>query len=161
MTEDYKATPKQWRNVEGYSGKEGFSDCSCLLELRARVEALEEAQQPIHSSASAEQQARDLLERMGIESAQDLRAGDLTELANLIAAQSAPAPAGLLVERVARLLAEKDDPHEMWRIDARAAIREVAAAARAKDSKHWDPSGVAQMVTWGMVAQWLEQEAGQ
>jgi len=38
---------------------------------------------------SAEQQARDMLERMGIEDAQEFTAGDLVELANLIAAQSA------------------------------------------------------------------------
>lgn len=34
---------------------------------------------------TAEQQARNLLERMGVEDAQDFCAGDLVELANLIA----------------------------------------------------------------------------
>lgn len=34
---------------------------------------------------SAEQQARDLLERCGVEEAQSFSAGDLVELANLIA----------------------------------------------------------------------------
>jgi hypothetical protein len=44
---------------------------------------------------------------------------------------------------------------------ASAVIRKVAAAAQAKDNSRWDPSGCAQLVTWRMVAQWLEQEAGQ
>jgi hypothetical protein len=73
----------------------------------------------------------------------------------------APAPAGSLVERVADALADEFQPSGTWHDEARAAIREVAGALRAKDSKHWDPSGVAQMVTWEMVAQWLEQDAGQ
>ncbi len=34
---------------------------------------------------TAEQQARDLLERYGVEDAQSMTAGDLVELANLIA----------------------------------------------------------------------------
>lgn len=37
------------------------------------------------NSKSAEQQARDLLERYGMEDAQSWSAGDLVELANLIA----------------------------------------------------------------------------
>jgi hypothetical protein len=123
-SEDYKASRYDWSKADT-EALEGDPAFRCLLELRARVEALEEAQRPTVKESSA------------------------------------TAPAGSLVERVARLLAEKDDPHEMWHIDARDALREVAAAVRAKDSKHWDPSGVAQMVTWEMVAQWLEQEAGQ
>lgn len=39
---------------------------------------------------SAEQQARDMLERMGIENAQSFTAGQLVELANLIAARAQP-----------------------------------------------------------------------
>ena len=50
----------------------------------------------IKKPLTAEQQARDLLERMGIENAQSFSAGDLVELANLIAAshqrQSARCP---------------------------------------------------------------------
>jgi hypothetical protein len=37
------------------------------------------------SAVSAEQQARDLLERCGVEDAQSFTAGDVVELANLIA----------------------------------------------------------------------------
>jgi hypothetical protein len=38
----YKATPKQWENIEGSaSDRNPLSHSACLLELRARVEALE------------------------------------------------------------------------------------------------------------------------
>lgn len=37
-------------------------------------------------TATAEQLARDLLERLGVDAAQDMSAGDVIELANLIAA---------------------------------------------------------------------------
>jgi hypothetical protein len=41
------------------------------------------------SGESAEQQARDLLERCGVEDAQSFSAGDVVELANLIAKNAA------------------------------------------------------------------------
>ena len=46
-SEDYKATPEQWLLLER-SGGVGLlaAESACLLELRARVQALEEAQQP-------------------------------------------------------------------------------------------------------------------
>lgn len=69
-------------------------------------------------------------------------------------------PASSMVERVAsRLNAACGLRGGQWDEVATDMIREIADAARAKDSKRWDPSGVAQMVTWEMVAQWLEQEA--
>jgi hypothetical protein len=38
----YKATPEQWDNIEGSAwGRNPLSNAACLLELRARVEALE------------------------------------------------------------------------------------------------------------------------
>ncbi|NBW15874.1 MAG: hypothetical protein EBR82_48595 [Caulobacteraceae bacterium] len=37
---DYKATPEQWGNVQKFAAVAGES---CILELRARVEALEAA----------------------------------------------------------------------------------------------------------------------
>jgi hypothetical protein len=39
----------------------------------------------IQDTGTAEQKARDLLERCGVEDAQEFSAGDLVELANLIA----------------------------------------------------------------------------
>jgi hypothetical protein len=45
-SEDYKATPEQWRRVDRWANQDGSSSDTCILELRARVEALEAAQQP-------------------------------------------------------------------------------------------------------------------
>ena len=42
MTDTYKATPEQWRNIEESAwGRNSLSKPACLLELRARVKALE------------------------------------------------------------------------------------------------------------------------
>ena len=41
---DYRATPRAWADVQGLSGP-GCPGNQCLLELRARVEALEAEQQ--------------------------------------------------------------------------------------------------------------------
>lgn len=61
-------------------------------EQRAEMAEYIDAKQPgllddlgIKRETSAEQQARDLLERYGVEDAQSWSAGDLVELANLIA----------------------------------------------------------------------------
>jgi hypothetical protein len=94
---DYKATPEQWAHQEAWVNQNG-ANTACILELRARVQALEEAEN-----------------------------NRRFEQAKAIIDKPAPAPADSLMERVARLLAEKDDPHEMWRIDARAAIRDEQA----------------------------------
>lgn len=45
MSEDYKATPEQWRTHQ-LRAEDLWPTSVCLLELRARVEALEAAQQP-------------------------------------------------------------------------------------------------------------------
>jgi hypothetical protein len=129
-SEDYKATPEQWAFLEELADRSSDAESACIIDLRARVQALEEAEN-------------------------DRR----FEQAKAIIDNPAPAPAGSLVERVVNAMDEEVGFSRY--VEARAALREVAAAARAKDSKHWDPSGVAQMVTWEMVAQWLKQEAGQ
>ena len=45
MTEDYRATPRQWDDAEYYGNPDRqpcpISAYACILELRARVEALE------------------------------------------------------------------------------------------------------------------------
>jgi hypothetical protein len=61
-------------------------------------------------------------------------------------------PAGGVVEKVARVI-----DGDLYGVEARAAIREVAAAARLRDL---NGQSVAVM-TWEGVAQWLEQEANQ
>jgi hypothetical protein len=49
MTKQHKATPEQWAYAETCA-PEDFASYDCILELRARVEALEAAQQKIRSS---------------------------------------------------------------------------------------------------------------
>jgi len=48
MTKKYKATPKQWESIERYADDNVYD--ACFLELRARIEALEAAQQKIRSA---------------------------------------------------------------------------------------------------------------
>ena len=46
---DYRATPDQWEKVLGWSEDRDVSvscDAACILELRARVEALEDRNKP-------------------------------------------------------------------------------------------------------------------
>jgi hypothetical protein len=44
MTDQHRATPEQWAHQDHWT-REHRSTASCLLELRARIEALEAAQQ--------------------------------------------------------------------------------------------------------------------
>ena len=47
MDKDYRATPEQWAIAEADARRwENDTGIHCILELRARVQALEEAQQP-------------------------------------------------------------------------------------------------------------------
>jgi hypothetical protein len=149
---EHKATPKQWE-VVGLCQEEGkipWATATCLLELRARVEALEAREarwtKKVNRLAGV---ARETSESLFTNTAA------MAELRASIA-EAQPAPAGSLVERLAGAIHHSID----LEMESRAVLREIAAAARAKDSKHWDPSGVTRMVTWEMVAQWLEQEAG-
>jgi len=80
---EHEATPEQWAEVEGYGDPldpSPIAGCSCLLELRARVEALEAAQpkqitqeelakliaQPARVVPLATASAGSLVERVGI-----------------------------------------------------------------------------------------------
>jgi hypothetical protein len=126
----FRATTEQWTHVAicaEMKQRVPWATADCLLELRARIAALEAAQSSTR----------------GI-------------LGN--------SPTGSLVERV-RLKILRAEFAEGWETgsdepaerEARAAIREVAAAARLRDL---NGQSVAVM-TWEMVAQWLEQEANQ
>jgi hypothetical protein len=42
----YQATPEQWAQVQKCADVVGSSDCSAILELRTRVEALEANAKP-------------------------------------------------------------------------------------------------------------------
>ena len=46
MDPNYRASEQQWSRVEGMGIRHRFAGCECILELRARIEALEAAQQP-------------------------------------------------------------------------------------------------------------------
>ena len=45
-TEQHKATPDEWAQQEDWANRSVFSDSSCIIELRTRVEELEATQQP-------------------------------------------------------------------------------------------------------------------
>ena len=69
----HKATPKQWSGIERFAKDCGYD--SCLLELRARVEALEAAAKPAESNYPAEPD-NSLVERVSdalMESVKDQR----------------------------------------------------------------------------------------
>ena len=62
---DYTATPEQWADAEHYGNPERlprpFGEYACILELRARIEALE----VVHlKSPSLKEQALDELDRI-------------------------------------------------------------------------------------------------
>jgi BMFP domain-containing protein YqiC len=71
MTEDYKANPEQWAFLRDCAANgptplrdQSAAQNSCILELRARVEALEEAQRPTVKESSATAPAGSLVEQM-------------------------------------------------------------------------------------------------
>jgi hypothetical protein len=111
-------------------GQNSMDMLNCLLELRSRIEALEAAQRE-------------------------------SPMAELRAASAEARPAGGLVERVAaamRRVPNCDD--ETWETEARAAIREVAAAVLQMDpDKNLTQKGIHELSSWERVALWLEQEA--
>ena len=114
MTDQHRATPEQWAALEEQSAPEYDNT---ILELRARVEALE-----------ADQQPQNKLDRLIAQ----IRDSAMTELR----APTTEARPGGLVQRVAE--AVRDAPHPIgdWTPEARAAIREVAAWLRAGRMLH-------------------------
>ena len=106
MTDQYRATPEQWACQKAWAVDD--DDSSCILELRARIEALEAAQQ-------------DKLDRLIA-----LDAADPTPdpaMPELRAASAEAQPAGGLVEMLGDVWSEGQPLHPYARV---AAIREVA-----------------------------------
>ena len=104
MSTPHRATAEEWSQIEKYAATDLNDDYAiCLLNIRARVEALEEAEN-------------------------DRR----FEQAKAIIDKPAPAPAGSLVERVASAIdaAPYDEDRNQWDPEARAAIHAVAAWLR-------------------------------
>jgi len=146
---DYKATPEQWAQVQKCADVVGSSDCSTILELRARVELLEAAAHKhivetssnigalfrrIESLEAAERQASKVYE---ISKPLKLTAKQQQELNALLRPNSKPSPNSSqigrpLVQRVAIAISQCedsscwDDEAVNWTPEARAAIREVA-----------------------------------
>ena len=107
MTKPHRATPEQWESIELYAEDNAYD--ACFLELRARIEALEAAQQP----------HQDKLDRLIALDADD---------GNPIVMPSSPAD--LLIDRVADAIGAADDEgltNMTWSNHSRAAILEVAA----------------------------------
>ena len=158
----HRAKPEQWADVESRA-----ADCqggpSCVIELRARVEALEDRDREDSDAwtgvrrANSELRARIEALEAGATCPRIVTGDEGTSHCALAEQQAAPppepAPAGSLVDAVARAIAGGDfcDPIE-WRREARSAIRVMAAAAR---SRHLN--GV--VITWEEIARWLERES--
>jgi hypothetical protein len=116
MTEEYKATPEQWeqqeRRVRLYLLDD--QDAPCLLELRSRVEVLEEAENDRRFEA-----AKALIDKHDPQRPRVPTVKDALTVA----------PAGSLVARVLSAMAHAPDGFG-YEQEARAAIREVAAWLR-------------------------------
>ena len=146
MDPNYRAMPSDWSIMESRATQEGSSTAArALLELRARIEALEAAQQP------EQDQSRDTPEMV------DTGWRNLHDLSPIME-PAQPAPAGGLVERVKLIIAETvagetvgEVEPEIWDSEARAVIREVAASAL--------EMALDKNLTWERVALWLEREA--
>lgn len=119
MNTPHRATPEQWAHLEACAPEE-FAGYSCILELRARIEALEAGATCPHIVSSDEgtsycrlaEQSQDKLDR-------------LIEMD-----RAKPAPAGSLLERVTAWVEYGIDVNQDPDDIARSAIRELAAWLR-------------------------------
>lgn len=111
MNQEYRATPEQWARQEEYS--RGSDMLLCLLELRARVEALEGKYETVRLATLAWGKDVDKVKRwsdqpllriQGLEAAVGIRSAPESSLveivANAIAAQATSA--GIVNDRPAR-----------------------------------------------------------
>lgn len=142
MSTPHRATPDQWRIINGYGAGSWIS--STILELCARIEALEsevESLSAANLSFHSEIEARiEALEATQHAHADVSRLSD-AEREQPHAEMAKPAPAGSLVERVADAI-YKNNTGDGFREEARAAIREVAAWLRRYAGDDF-PDGVA------------------
>ena len=155
MSGQHRTDPRAWENV-GVEYLRGSSAAACLLELRARVEALEAAQHAHAdvsrlSDAEREQIYAELAKPAAVTRLHSYKVGKAEPIDDwglghtLVNPTPTPeARPGGLVERVADVFLTKtftaDDP-----VGARAVLREVAQTLRASFFEH--------------AAELLEQEA--
>jgi hypothetical protein len=126
---DYKVTPEQWADTE-YYGNPNRKPCpnlesSCILELRARVQSLEDDS---WKQAESTRFCVDVLVKR-IEALE-------------VNSKSTSNPSQIrssLVERVARAIGQDDEPIN-WEPEARAAIREVAAWMTSNPDVYFPPA---------------------
>ena len=151
---DYKATSDQWNQVQKCADVVGSSDCSAILELRARIETLENAAHKhivetsanilalasrVESLEAAERQASKVYE---ISKPLKLTVKQQKELNALLRPSSKPSPnssqiGSSLVERVEGALMESVKEHGSM---ARAAIREVASWMTSNPDIYFPPA---------------------
>lgn len=130
MTTPHRATPEQWANIERWGAADHHSDSSCILELRARIEALEKF--------------REAMQRPPVFS--------VDEVKPIVMPVPDSAWGDSLVSKVARLHSDEFDDYTFYEL-ACMAIREVAQALI-----EWHDSD--QVVhTAYEAAKWLEREA--
>ena len=122
MSGQHRATPSDWFQVEQAARFGERPDYNCILELRARVEALEDGATCPHIVSSDEGTSYCGLAEQG--------AAPVTPMDELRAASAEARPGGL-VERVGRAIdaAPYDEDLHQWD-EARAAIRAVASWLR-------------------------------
>jgi hypothetical protein len=126
----HKANPEHWQLLEEYAGIDCYSD-ACLLELRARIEALEADNQGCPHIATS------------TEGTSYCRLAEQTTIS-----QPTPNPSPIrtsLVERVAATLhastnSDPNVPANEWEPEARAAIREVAAWMTSNPDVYFPPA---------------------
>ena len=159
---DYKATPEQWGNVQKFAAVAGES---CILELRARVEALEAAAHKhivetnsnivalfarVESLEATERGASKVYE---ISKPLKLTPDQVEQLLDQLRPtfKRTPSPSqssSSLVERVGAAIFEQFENNAGNEAEARTAIREVAAWMRENQCGY-------------NAVRWLEQEAEQ
>ena len=160
---DYKATSEQWNQVQKCADVIGSSDCSAILELRARIETLENAAHKhivetnsnivalftrVESLEAAEREASKVYQPsqsnyINISKPLKLTAKQQEELNALLRPGSKPFPnssqiGSSLVERVVMAIG-RDSETARWN-EARAAIREVAAWMTSNPDVYFPPA---------------------
>jgi hypothetical protein len=129
MTDQHRATPEQWEDQERWAFEEDAYSF-CILELRDRIATLEtQNNEDANCWAMVRSSMHAFRERLEVLEA-SLGIGHPVTPANT------SAPADSLVGRVASICASaSDDEPEVWKPEARAAIREVAAWLKERERR--------------------------